>query len=73
MVAADKRGRATQREQQATLLGRGQWQAVLDRAARREFGISGDEFVRRLQAGAFGSPDDDPRVMRLVMLLLGGR
>lgn len=42
---------------------------LFDQQARRYLGVSGDEFVRRLEAGEYGDPDDDPRVMRLVMLL----
>jgi hypothetical protein len=40
-----------------------------DRKAQQYLGVSGDEFIRLLEAGEYGDPDDDPRVMRLVMLL----
>ena len=42
---------------------------LFDRQARRYLGVGGEEFLRRLEAGEYGDPDDDPRVMRLVMLL----
>ncbi len=42
---------------------------LFDRKARQYLGVSGDEFIRRLEAGEYGDPDDDSRVMRLVMLL----
>lgn len=42
---------------------------LFDQQAKRYLGVSGEEFVRRLEAGEYGDPDDDPRVMRLVMLL----
>lgn len=42
---------------------------LFDRKAKQYLGVSGEEFIRGLQAGEYGDPDDDPRVMRLVMLL----
>jgi hypothetical protein len=42
---------------------------LFDRKAREYLDVSGDEFIRRLEAGEYGDPDDDPRVMRLYMLL----
>lgn len=42
---------------------------LFDRKARQYLDISGDEFVQRLEAGEYGDPDDNPKVMRLVMLL----
>ncbi len=42
---------------------------LFDKKARQYFGISGDEFIRRFEAGEYGDPDDSPSVMRLVMLL----
>jgi hypothetical protein len=45
--------------------------AQLDARARHYLGISGEEFRRRWQAGAF--PDaDDPKVTRVAMLLPPG-
>ncbi len=43
--------------------------ALFDRKAWQYFSVSGEEFIRRLEAGEYGDPDDDPRVMRLIMLL----
>lgn len=42
--------------------------AIFDRAARRELGISGEEFLRKWEAGEFKDPDR-PDVMRVAMLL----
>ena len=42
--------------------------AILDRAARRYLGISGEEFVRRWKAGEYPDPDGTP-VLRVAMLL----
>lgn len=70
MVAATRRRTRTG---QARMLNRDQWMALVDRAAQRELGMSGDEFVRRLKAGEFGDPDDRPEVMRVAMLLPSGR
>ena len=42
---------------------------LFDRKARRYLGGSGDEFLRKLEAGEYGDPDEDPNVMRLVMLI----
>lgn len=42
---------------------------LFDRKARQYLDVSGDEFIRRLEAGEYGDPDNDPKVMRLVMLL----
>lgn len=54
-------------------LSREEGRYLLDRQARRYLGISGDEFIRRYDAGEYGDPDDrsknPPAVMRLVMLL----
>lgn len=54
-------------------LSREEGRDLLDRQARRYLGISGEEFIRRYDAGEYGDPDDrsknPPAVMRLVMLL----
>lgn len=42
---------------------------LFDRKAMQYVGVSGDEFIRGLEAGEYGDPDDNPKVMRLVMLL----
>jgi hypothetical protein len=50
-------------------------EGVLDSAARHYLGISGREFIRRYDAGAYGPAEhcDDPRVVYLSMLLPFGR
>jgi hypothetical protein len=60
------------RRPKARMLNRGQWMSLVDRAACRELGISGEEFVRRLKAEEFGDLDDHPKVMRVAMLLPSG-
>ena len=45
---------------------------LVDRAARRELGMTAEEFIRRWEAGEFGDLDDQPEVMRVAMLLPGG-
>lgn len=42
---------------------------AFDRAARRYLNMSGEEFLRRWDAGAFGDDADQPGVINLVMLL----
>jgi hypothetical protein len=46
---------------------------VLDRAARFNLGLTGEEFVRAWEAGDFDSDPDRPEVMRVAMLLPFGR
>ncbi|MGE0539327.1 MAG: hypothetical protein AB7R89_04030 [Dehalococcoidia bacterium] len=55
------------------MLDRREWLTLVDRAARRALGISGDEFISRWEAGEYSDPDRDPEVMRIVMLLPSGR
>lgn len=44
--------------------------AAFDRIARRNLGMSGEEFLRKWHAKEFGDdPDSQPRVMRVAMLL----
>lgn len=43
--------------------------ALLDEWCREYLGIGVEEFTRRYHAGEYGDPDDDPKVMRLVMIL----
>jgi len=54
-------------------LSREQGRELLDRQAQRYLNVSGDEFIRRWDAGEYGDPDDrsenPPAVMRLGMLL----
>jgi hypothetical protein len=44
------------------------WDQLVDDKARQYFGISAQEFERRLDAGEIDI-DDDPDVMRVAMLL----
>lgn len=41
---------------------------IFDRAAREEFGISGEEFLRRWDAGEYADTDD-PKITRLEILM----
>lgn len=54
-------------------MSREEGREMIDRQARRYLDISGDEFIRRWDAGEFGDPDDrsknHPAVMRLGMLV----
>lgn len=43
--------------------------ALFDRAARRYMNMSGEEFIRKYEAGEFGDPDKDPNVIRVAMLI----
>ena len=49
-------------------LTREQGRALLDKAARRYLGMSGEEFIRRWEAGEFAD-DDRYQVVHLAMLL----
>ena len=40
-----------------------------DAQARRRLGISGEEFLRRWDAGEYPDPDGDPDVIWMAMLL----
>lgn len=51
-----------------TEVSRAEGRALLDRAARRDLGISGDEFLRRLDAGDYDG-DEDPAVTSVEMLV----
>ncbi len=42
---------------------------LFDRQARRYLNMSGDEFIRRWEAGEFNDGPENPAVVRLVMLL----
>jgi hypothetical protein len=42
---------------------------LFDRLARRELGMSGEEFIRAWEAGVFDDDPDRPEVMRVAMLL----
>ena len=45
---------------------------LFDRSARRSLNMSGEEFIRRWEKGAFKNPEH-PEVMRLAMLMPLGR
>jgi hypothetical protein len=49
-------------------LTRDEGRALLDRQARRELGISGEEFLRRYKAGEYADIDT-PAVARVAMLV----
>lgn len=51
------------------ILSKEEGRRLFDEEARRTLGISGDEFIRRYDAGEFDDPDDSPEVMNLVSLL----
>jgi len=42
---------------------------LFDKNARRELGMSGEEFLRALDAGEFASETERPEVEQLLMLL----
>ncbi len=54
-------------------LSREEGRALFDRQVRRYLDMSGEEFLRKWDAGEFGDPDDrtknPPGVMQLAMLL----
>jgi hypothetical protein len=50
-------------------LSRDEGRELFDRKARQYLGVSGDDFIRGLEAGEYGDPDERPEVMRLIMLL----
>ena len=60
-------------DEQIQMLGRDEWVALVDRAARRSLNMSGEEFIRRWDAGEFGDPDENPEIMRIGMILPSGR
>ena len=49
-----------------------EWRAIVDRAARYYLNMSGDEFARAWEQGAF-TDTDRPEVMRVAMLLPIGK
>lgn len=54
-------------------LSREEGRELFDRQARRYLDMSGDEFLKKWDAGEFGDPDDrtknPPGVMKMAMLL----
>ena len=63
----------SQSEPRPREISRQEGRKLLDRQAERYLGISGDEFLKRWDAGEYGDPDDrtenPPEVTRLAMLL----
>ena len=47
--------------------------AAFDAEVRETLGISAPEFARRLDAGEYGDPDDDPTIMWLAFAFDGMR
>ncbi len=60
---------APQRDEQIRELSREESRELFDRQARRYFKVSAATFVEKLEAGEYGDPDENPDVMRMVMLL----
>lgn len=60
---------APQKNEQVCQLSREESRELFDRQARRYFKVSADTFIERLEAGEYGDPDENPDVMRMVMLL----
>jgi hypothetical protein len=46
---------------------------LFDRQAQESLGMTGSDFIRAWEAGAFDDDPERPEVMRLVMLLPFGR
>lgn len=42
---------------------------MFEQATQHYFQISGEEFLWQWDAGEFGDPDSDPRMMRVAMLI----
>jgi hypothetical protein len=60
---------ATQTHDEIRELTEEEWNRSIDRAARYYLGISGEEFVRRWNAGYYGDWDDDLRATHVAFLL----
>ena len=63
-------------EQRVELYDPEETRRAFDAETRRLVGMSGDEFIRRWDAGEFGALADDaehPEVMRLALLIPFGR
>jgi hypothetical protein len=73
----DQRAPATDRiDGEVRFLSREEGRALFDQRARDLLGISGDEFLRRWDAGEYDAVADDPdhpEIMDLVMLRSFGR
>jgi len=59
----------TVRETQVRELTQAEGQALLDREAKRTLGISGEEFIRRYEAGEFNAQAERREIVHLAMLL----
>jgi hypothetical protein len=46
---------------------------ILDRAARRRLGVSGQEFLQRWDAGEYVGKADEPDIARVAILIPFGR
>ena len=55
------RAKATPTNGKVIIITPAQARRIFDRQARRDFKMSGDEFIRRWDAGEFGDPDDPYR------------
>ncbi len=64
IAATDRTGLAGVRP-----VNKDEWYKLVDEQAQRLLGMSAEVFIPKYKAGGFGDPDDDPRVMWLVMLL----
>jgi hypothetical protein len=49
-------------------LNKKEGRALFDRVAHRALGISGEEFIRRLDQGQYPDEDESPEIARLCML-----
>ena len=67
--------KTTQRTRAARVqrLNRTAGRRLFDRQARRHLGISGKEFIQKWDAGTFNGTADNPKVIRVAMLLPFGR
>lgn len=59
----------TVRETQVRELTQAEGRALLDQEARRALGISGEEFLRRYEAGEFDAQTERREIVHLAMLL----
>lgn len=59
----------TEQNVQPHELSRDEGLAIIDRRARRYLGISGEEFVRRWEAGYYEDEPESPGLVRTMMTL----
>lgn len=62
-------GIAPEKNEQVQELSREESRELFDRQARRYFKVSAATFIEKLKAGEYEDPDENPDVMRMVMLL----